>query len=69
MFWHCQAEIRMKHTPRWLQDRIGTSWKIVARIRRDLRLAVRDKDMKRLERELKKAQIEHAYAQHWLMLT
>jgi hypothetical protein len=56
-------------TPRWLQDRIGTSWGKVARIRRELRLVVRDKDERRLERELKKAQIEHAYAKHWVMLT
>ena len=59
----------MKHTPRWLQDRIGASWGKVARIRRELRLALRDKDAKRLTRELKQAQIEHAYAKHWVTLT
>jgi hypothetical protein len=37
--------------------------------RRRLRKARRLKDAKRLERELKQAQINHAYAQHWAMLT
>src|SRR5262249_4954160 len=37
--------------------------------RRELRKARRLKDAMRLERELKRAQIEHAYAQHWVMLT
>jgi hypothetical protein len=41
----------------------------VVRVRRELRFAVRDKDARRLERELKQAQIECAYAQHWIMLT
>jgi hypothetical protein len=58
-----------QNPPRWLQNRITSAGKEVARIRRELRLAVRDKDAKRLERELKKAQIEHAYAQHWVILT
>jgi hypothetical protein len=30
---------------------------------------VRDKDARRLERKLKQAQIEHAYAKHWVTLT
>jgi hypothetical protein len=55
--------------PRWLQNRIFNISRDITRIRRELRLAVRDKDARRLERELKKAQIEHAYAQHWVMLT
>ena len=43
--------------------------KDVARIRRELRLAVRDKDARRLERQLKRAQIDHAYTKHWVTLT
>jgi hypothetical protein len=70
---HRQAEIRMKRVeqnpPRWLQNRITSAMKEVVRERRDLRFAVRDKDARRLERELKQAQIECAYAQHWVMLT
>jgi hypothetical protein len=42
--------------------------KEVVRVRRELRKARRHKDAKRLERELKQAQIECAYAQHWVML-
>jgi len=55
--------------PRWLQNRIASALKDVTRIRRELRKALRLKDAKRLERELKQAQIECAYAQHWVMLT
>ena len=55
-------------TPRWLKDRMTSTLKDVARIRRELRLAVRDKDARRLERELKQAQIEHASAKHWVTL-
>jgi hypothetical protein len=41
----------------------------MVRVRRELRKARRLKDAMRLERELKQAQIEHAYAQHWVTLT
>jgi hypothetical protein len=41
----------------------------VVRIRRELRKARRLKDAMRLQRELKQAQIECGYAQHWVMLT
>jgi hypothetical protein len=56
-------------TPRWLQNRAATALKDVTRIRRELRKARRLKDAMRLKRELKQAQIECAYAQHWVMLT
>jgi hypothetical protein len=49
-------------TPRWLQNRTATALKDVTRIRRL-------KDAMRLERELKQAQIDAGYAQHWAMLT
>ena len=55
--------------PLWLQNRISASKGKVTRFRRELRFAVRDKDARRVERELKQAQIDHAYAQHWVMLT
>jgi hypothetical protein len=55
--------------PLWLQNRISASKGKVTRFRRELRFAVRDKDARRVERELKQAQIEHAYALHWVMLT
>jgi hypothetical protein len=55
--------------PRWLQSRIHLALQEVIRIRRELRRARHMKDAMRLERELKKAQIEHAYAKHWVMLT
>ena len=65
-----QAEIRMKQNPpRWLQNRMTSAVKEVVRVRRELRKARRLKDAMRLERELKQAQIEYAYAQHWVMLT
>ena len=51
-----------QNPPRWLQNRTATALKDVTRIRRL-------KDAMRLERELKQAQIECAYAQHWVMLT
>jgi hypothetical protein len=54
--------------PRWLQNRITSAGREVARVRRELRKARRLKDAMRLERELKKAQIECAYAQHWVTL-
>jgi len=38
-------------------------------IRRELRKARHLKDELRLERELKQAQIDCGYAQHWIMLT
>jgi hypothetical protein len=41
----------------------------VIRIRGLLRKARTLKEELRLERELKQAQSEHAYAQHWVMLT
>jgi len=70
---HRQAEIRMKrieqNPPRWLQNRITSAVKEVVRVRRELRKARRLKDAMRLEREHKKAQIECAYARHWVMLT
>jgi hypothetical protein len=44
----------------WLRDRTFP---------RELRKARRPKDAMRLARELKKAQIEYGYAQHWAMLT
>jgi hypothetical protein len=55
--------------PRWLQNRITTAAKEVVRVKRELRRTQRFKDLKHLERELKQAQIECAYAQHWVMLT
>jgi hypothetical protein len=42
--------------------------KEVVRVRRELRKARRLKDAMRLELELKRAQIEHAYARHWVNL-
>jgi hypothetical protein len=56
-------------TPRWLQNRITSAMKEVGRVRRELRKARRLKDAMRLERELKRAQIECGYAEHWVMLT
>ena len=53
----------MTATHRWLQNRIANASKDVVR-----RKARRLKDAMRLERELKQAQIEHAYAQHWVTL-
>jgi hypothetical protein len=70
---HRRAEIRMKRIeqtiPRWLQSRIAFTAKEVVRVRRELRRTQRFKDLKRLERDLKQAQIECAYARHWVMLT
>jgi hypothetical protein len=57
-----------QNPPRWLQNRITFAMKEVGRVRRELRKARRLKDAMRLERELKQAQIEHAYAQHWVTL-
>ena len=57
-----------QNPPRWLQNRITLSMREVARIKRELRGTVRDKDAKCLQRKLKRAQIEHAYAQHWVNL-
>jgi hypothetical protein len=57
-----------QNPPRWLQSRIANALKDVMRIRRAPRKARRLKDAVRLERELKQAQIECAYAQHWVML-
>ena len=56
-------------TPRWLHNRITYAMREVVRVRRELRKARRLKDAMRLERELKQAQIECGYAQHWVMLT
>jgi hypothetical protein len=65
-----QAEIRMKQNPpRWLDNRMTFAMKEVVRVRRELRKARRLKDAMRLERESKQAQIEHAYAKHWVTLT
>jgi hypothetical protein len=64
-----RPEVGMTTPPRWLQDRIGATKGKVTRFRRELKFAVRDKDVKRAERELKQAQIEHAYAKHWVTLT
>jgi len=67
---HRQAEIRMKQNPPlWLQNRISASKGKVTRFRRELKFAIRPKDVKRAEHELKQAQIECGYAQHWVMLT
>jgi hypothetical protein len=55
--------------PRWLHNRITSAMREVARVRRELRKARRLKDAMCLARELKKAQIECAYEQHWVMLT
>ena len=65
-----QAMKRIEQSPpRWLQSRITSAVKEVVRVRRELRMARRLKDAMRLERELKQAQIEYAYSQHWVMLT
>ena len=70
---HRQAEIRMKrieqNPPRWLQNRITTAAKEVVRVKRGLGKSRTPKEERRLKRELMQAQIECAYAQHWLMLT
>ena len=58
-----------QNPPRWLQNRITSAVKEVARVRRELRKARCLKDAMRLERELKQAQIEHAWYAHWVMLT
>jgi hypothetical protein len=58
-----------QNPPRWLPNRITSAVKEVARVKRELRKAQRHEDVMRLERELKQAQIECAYAQHWVMLT
>jgi hypothetical protein len=42
---------------------------IPARVKRGLGRARAPKEERRLKRELKQAQIECAYAQHWVMLT
>jgi hypothetical protein len=55
--------------PRWLSNTIQKRLKEVIHIRRDLRKARTLKEELRLERELKQAQIECGYAQHWVMLT
>jgi hypothetical protein len=55
--------------PRWLSNAIQRRLKDVIRIRRDLRNSRNVKEELRLERELKQAQIECAYVQHWVMLT
>ena len=54
--------------PRWLFNTIQRRLKDVIRIRRDLRNSRNVKEELRLERELKQAQIECAYAQHWVIL-
>jgi hypothetical protein len=56
-------------TPRWLQNRITFAMKEVGRVRRDLGKSRTPKEERRLKRELKQAQIECAYAQHWVTLT
>jgi hypothetical protein len=55
--------------PRWLGNTIQKRLKNIIHIRRDLRKARTWKEERRLESELKQAQIEHAYAQHWVILT
>jgi hypothetical protein len=55
--------------PRWLSNTIQKRLKEVIHIRRDSRKARTLKEELRLERELKKAQIECGYAQHWVILT
>ena len=58
----------MSGSSKTLHDGFRTSAvKEVVRVRRELRKRL--KDAMRLERELKQAQIEHAYMQHWVMLT
>ena len=59
----------MTTIPLWLQNRISASKGKVTRFRRELHFALSDRDVKRAERELKQAQIEHAYAQHWVTLS
>jgi hypothetical protein len=56
-------------TPRWLQDRMTRTSAQIARIKRELRFTVTYRDAKRLERELKEAQIEHAHVKHWVTLS
>jgi hypothetical protein len=58
----------MKTAP-WLQNRITSAGREVARLRRELRRGKHLKDEMRLGRELKQAQVDHAYAVHWVMLT
>ena len=58
-----------QNPPRWLQNRITSAGREVARVRRDLRKSRTLKEERRLERELKQAQIECAYAQRWVVLT
>ena len=53
----------------WLNNKVGMTLNEVIRIRGLLRKARTLKEELRLERELKQAQSEHAYAQHWVMLT
>jgi hypothetical protein len=55
--------------PRWLGNTIQKRLKEVIHIRRDLQEARTWKQERRLEWELKQAQITCAYAQHWVMLT
>jgi hypothetical protein len=55
--------------PLWLSNQITRSVKQVMRFRRDLCKARTIKEEKHLERELKQAQIDAAYAQHWVMLS
>jgi hypothetical protein len=59
----------MENAPRWIQDRLVSAMRKVISIRQDLRYATLYKDQRRLERELKQAQIECGYAQHWVLLT
>ena len=56
-------------TPRWLENRITFAVKEVVRVRRDLRKSRTPKEESRLKRELKLAQIDAGYAQHWVILT
>ena len=52
----------------WLHNRIRMTLNEVIRVRSLLRKARTLKEELRLERELKRAQIECAYAQHWVIL-
>jgi hypothetical protein len=55
--------------PMWLSNTIQKRLKEVIRVRRELRKARTLKEERGLEGELRLAEIECGYAQHWVMLT
>jgi hypothetical protein len=67
------SQMKMKpkpgEPPFWLANKVRSTMSKVIRVRGLLRKARTLKEELRLARELKQAQIECGYAQHWVMLT